>query len=133
VAALNTQLKTCTSMGATRVQTLHFCICRLPHKANTTLNPCCHMGHENTTKVLQVVTENKKTSSSKYTHHLQFRNEGNVKELAVVTTCTETLKTEGGPKMKYVKCSSHEKQLYFLISVITFKYETKDPITKATS
>lgn len=77
------------------------------------LNTCCHMGYVSTMKVLEVLVENKKKSRSKYTHHLQFRNEGNVKELADVTTCTETLKTEGGMKMKYIKCSSNEKQHIF--------------------
>lgn len=52
-------------------------------------------------EVLEVLVENKKKSRSKYTHHLQFRNEWNIKELADVTTFTDTLKTEEGMKIKY--------------------------------
>lgn len=116
-----------------KVQPVHFCICRFPHKANTTLNTSYHTGYVRTTGVLEVLVQNQKESRSKYTHHLPFRNEGNVKELADVTTRTETLKTEGGMQMKYIKCSSNEKQPYFLISVITFKYRTTTPIVRATS
>lgn len=60
-------------------------------------------------KVLEVLVENKKKSRSKYIHHPQFTNEENVKELADLTTCTKTLKTEGGMKMKYINCSANEE------------------------
>ena len=62
-------------------------------------------------KALEAVVENKGKSISNYNPSHQFRNEGNVKKLAVVTT-RRTLKIKGRTKMKLIKHSQKEKQLY---------------------